>query len=92
MTRDEVLKLKDEMEYARNLYEASKKQLELNENRENEATYEFRIAEVDYVLDKLRYLISNDKLSKNRIDVLIVHCLNCLHGNIDGTVLDLEDK
>lgn len=92
MTRQEVEELNDERIYRIQLFENAKKQLELSNRQLEDTQIMYRIAEVDYVLDKVRHLIQQDKLSKAQIDTYLCHCLNCLHGNIDGTILDLEEE
>ena len=90
MTRDKVLAYKEELDYSLKQMQTSEQIFETAKNHFHDAQVEYRIAEVKYVLGKLDTLMYNDKLQKEDIQKYISHCINCLNGNIDGTVLDLE--
>ena len=76
--------LKKELEDAIRRYQTSQQILESTKRDLEIKKYQFRIAETYNVLDALnkRKDISND------IKTYLVHCMNCLNGNIDGIVLD----
>jgi hypothetical protein len=82
--------LKKELEYRQDLYRIAKDQFEVcRENLEN-TQIEFRIAEVERVLEGMETL---NKLGvTENFDRYITHCLNCLHGNIDGVVIAIEQN
>ena len=86
MTKDQerAEELKKELEDAIRRYQTSQQILETTKRDLEIKQYQFRIAEVYNVLDALNHRkdISND------IKGYLVHCMNCLNGNIDGTVLD----
>lgn len=56
-------------------------------NTYNKKIVEYRIASVDRVLDYIRCAKITDV---RRLDILLCHCQNKLHGNIDGVELDLS--
>lgn len=78
MTRKYVLKVVDELN---RLEEAC-----------NNARVNYRISEVKYVLSNVLDRARNNDLSSFDLETYLVHCLNCLNGNIDGTVLDMNKK
>ncbi len=92
MTRQQVVELYEEVKYRKDLCDSAAKQLELSQQMLNNATMDYRAAEVDYVLGMVRHMIGQDKLSKEQIDEYLCHCQNCLNGNVDGTILDLEEE
>ena len=92
VTMDEVLDVKEELEYSQKEYELARKQQEQAYEYMLEKQQEFRTKEVKYVLDTL--LTKNRSeggLSQDNIDIYLNHCLNCLAGNIDGCVVDLSN-
>lgn len=90
MTKGDVLQLKEELEYAEKMRVNAENQLETSKRYLASQQYEFRKAEVTYVLENLQYLISHDMIDKRAVDGYLCHCQNCLNGNIDGTVLDFS--
>ena len=76
--------LKKVLEDATRRYQTSQQILETTKHDLEITQYKFRIAETYNVLDALR-----DRGDINAdIDGYLVHCLNCLNGNIDGVVLN----
>lgn len=55
----------------------------------NDLIVKYRIESVDRVLE---YIRSREIIEKHRIDVLLCHCQNKLHGNIDGTEITLKES
>lgn len=84
-----IEELKKELEYRQDLYRIAKEQLDICEENLENAQMEFRIGEIERVLEGMETL--------NRLGVTegfnnyIVHCLNCLHGNIDGIVISIDE-
>ena len=72
--------------------EIAKRNLELCKRDVEKSQNEYRKAEVDYVLDSLLTWNRSGKLESKDIDLYLTHCINCLHGNIDGTVLVMEKE
>lgn len=74
------------------LAEAKRKEEEIKSiyNAYNKKIVEYRMASVDRVLG---YIRSTEITDVRRLDTLLCHCQNKLHGNIDGVELDLcEEK
>ena len=88
MTKDQerAEELKKELEDAIRRYQTSQQILETTKRDLEIKQYQFRIAEAYNVLSALNHRkdVSND------IKTYLVHCMNCLNGNIDGTVLDAD--
>ena len=82
--------LKVELQYCEEQYRVAKDNLELCKESLENAQIEFRIEEVKRVLDGMRTLISIGAMNEHEFDNYIVHCLNCLNGNIDGVVLSID--
>lgn len=66
---------------------ALKKKFEENEKAYDKIVKEYRIQSVIRVLDNLHRKLYTNKTDYKEIEKLIVHCLNKLHGNIDGIEL-----
>ena len=88
MSNIEVLKV--ELQYCQDQYRVAKDNLELCKESLENAQREFRIGEVERVLEGMRTLISLGVSNERQFDGYIVHCLNCLHGNIDGIVISID--
>ena len=83
-----IEELKGELEYCQEQYKNAKYSLELCKESLENAQIEFRIGEVERVLEGMRIL--NRMGVTNEFDGYLVHCLNCLHGNIDGIVISID--
>lgn len=82
--------LKGELQYCEEQYRIEKNNLELCKEALASAQINFRIGEVERVLEGMRTLISLGAVNGYKFDSYIVHCLNCLHGNIDGVVISID--
>lgn len=82
--------LKVELEYCQAQYKNAENNLEFCKESLEYAQREFRIGEVERVLEGMRTLISLGVVNESKFDGYIVHCLNCLHGNIDGIVISID--
>lgn len=91
MTKQEVLEVKEEMDYAEKLWGHDDKQQKSSKKRLKKAKHKFREAEVQYVLENLEYLVSKDMISRTDIDMFLVHCLKVLEGEHDGVVFDFSE-
>lgn len=83
-----IEELKKELEYRQDLYRVAKDQLDICKENLEQAQMEFRIGEIERVLEGMATL--NRLGVTEEFDNYIVHCLNCLHGNIDGTVISID--
>ena len=82
-----ALDLREEYEGLSREIEAKNRELEeLMERRRK-----LRMKEVDNVIDYVRTYARLGKLDTHEIDVLLCHCQNMMHGNIDGTFVTFED-
>lgn len=90
MNRNDVLKLQEEMEYCQKQMLLAEKTHKQCIEAFDKSRVEYRIAEVEYVLDAVLMRDRCGKLKNNDIQTYLTHCINCLRGNIDGTVLDME--
>lgn len=72
------------------LAEAKRKEEEIKSiyNAYNKKIVEYRMASVERVLEYIRSAKITDV---RRLDTLLCHCQNKLHGNIDGIELDLYE-
>lgn len=79
----------NEIERMRSCRDSLIKDVQEYEHKIENAKLEYRIESVDrvlnYILDKIR---KDEKIEEN----LIVHCLNKLHGNIDGVEINLKEN
>ena len=91
MTKQEVLEIKEEMDYAAKLFENDNKQQKSSKKRLKKAKHKFREAEVKYVLENLQYLINEDRINKQDIDMYLTHCLKVLDGEHDGVVFGFNE-
>jgi len=82
--------LKADLQYCQDQYRIAKANLELNQEYLEKAQIKFRIGEVERVLEGMRTLINIGAINKRDFGDYIVHCLNCLHGNIDGVVISID--
>lgn len=82
--------LKAELEYCQEQYKIAKGGLDFCKKSLENAQIEFRIGEVERVLEGIRTLISLGVTNERDFDKYIVHCINCLHGNIDGIVISID--
>lgn len=82
--------LKEELQYCQDQYNIAKNNLEICKKHLEDAKNQFRIEEVERVLEGMRTLISLGAVNEKKFDTYIVHCLNCLHGNIDGVILSID--
>lgn len=82
--------LRVELQYCQDQYRIAKDNLELCRESLEDAQIKFRIGEVERVLEGMRDLISLGVMNEREFDNYIVHCLNCLHGNIDGTIISID--
>ena len=82
-----ALDLMDEYEGLSREIEAKTRELEeLKEKRSK-----LRMEEVDNVIDYVRTYARLGKIDSHEIDVLLCHCQNMLHGNIDGAFITFKD-
>ena len=79
-----------ELRYCQDQYRVAKDNMELCKESLENAQIEFRIGEVERVLEGMRTLISIGVINERNFDNYIVHCLNCLRGNIDGAVISID--
>jgi hypothetical protein len=86
----DIEEYKAELEYWKKQYGVAKDNLEQCKESLEAAQIKFRVAEVRRVLEGMRDLISLGAVNEHEFDGYIVHCLNCLHGNIDGTVISID--
>ena len=79
-----ALEAQKSFEYAQRKYEAAKESLDDLGLYLNIKRLEYRVAEAGNVVSALleRNDISDD------VKTILTHCLNCLNGNIDGSVMD----
>ena len=82
-----ALNLRDEYERLTKEIEAKKRELEELEQKRKI----LRMEEVDNVIDYVRTYARIGKLDTHKIDGLLCHCQNMMHGNIDGTFITFED-
>lgn len=82
--------LKRKLQYSEEQYKIAKNNFEYCKKSLEDAQIEFRIGEVERVLEGMHTLISIGAVNERNFDNYIVHCLNCLHGNIDGSVISIE--
>ena len=90
---------KEEMQNFYNSIEEKRKEMEITEKQvqklEKEIILElerYRNLSVQRVLDYINHKCWNkETIDIDRLQTLIVHCLNKLNGNIDGIELSLED-
>lgn len=83
--------LKAELQYCQEQYRIAKDNLELNKEALKDAQIKFRIGEVERVLEGMRTLINIGAMNERELDNYIVHCLNCLHGNVDGIAISIDE-
>ena len=83
-----INKLYEELNAAKNEIETRKNQLQNEINQYNKALMEYRIKSVYRVLGFMSW--DTQRLTYDHIQLLLVHCMNKLNGNIDGTELKLE--
>lgn len=88
--RENIEDLRLELQYCQDQYKIAKDNMELCKESLENAQIEFRIGEVKRVLEGMRYLISLGAVNNSDFDNYIVHCLNCLNGNIDGVVISIN--
>lgn len=88
MSNIEDLRVK--LQYREDQYRIAKDNLKFCKESLENAQIEFRIGEVKRVLEGMRTLISLG-VNESKLDSYIVHCLNCLNGNIDGVVISIEN-
>ena len=91
MTRSDVLELKDELTYETEMYQSAKETLNICLHNLSQVQIKFRMAEVEYVLQELCWN-REGTIPKRELDTYLTHCINMLHGNIDGTVLNMENN
>lgn len=87
---NKIENLTAELQYCQDQYRIAKDNLELCKESLENAQIKFRIGEVERVLEGMRTLISLGSVNEREFDNYIVHCLNCLHGNIDGVVISID--
>ena len=80
--------LKAELQYHQKMYGVAKNNLDICKENLEDAQMNFRIGEVERVLEGMRTL--NRLGVTEEFDSYIVHCLNCLNGNIDGVVISID--
>jgi len=80
--------LKAELQYNQKMYEVAKNNLDICKENLEDAQMEFRIGEVERVLEGMETL--NRLGVTENFDRYITHCVNCLHGNIDGVVISID--
>ena len=66
-----------------------RQRLKDEEDRYNKLIQEYRRASVNRVLDHIRSEYRKGRLCN--LEILLCHCQNKLHGNIDGVELDLKE-
>jgi len=86
-----IEELKMELEYCQKQYEVAKNNFDICKENLEDAQMNFRIEEVERVLTGIGSLISIGEVNKRDLDRYITHCLNCLHGNIDGTIISIDE-
>lgn len=82
--------LRVELQYCQDQYKTAKDNLKLCKESLENAQIEFRIGEVKRVLEGMRTLIGLGVTNEREFDKYIVHCLNCLNGNIDGVIISID--
>lgn len=82
--------LKRELRYSEEQYKIAKNNFEYCKKSLEDAQIKFRIGEVERVLEGMHTLISLGVVNERKFDCYITHCLNCLYGNIDGTVISID--
>lgn len=82
--------LKNDLLYCQAQYKNAENNLEFCKESLEYAQRQFRIGEVERVLEGMRTLISLGVSNERQFDGYIVHCLNCLRGNIDGVVISID--
>lgn len=87
---NKIENLKEELEYCQKQYGVAKKNLDAWAEELEKAQRNFRIAEVERVLHGMRDLVNLNAVENRRFDNYIVHCINCLNGNIDGTIISID--
>lgn len=92
MNKCDVLEYKNSLEYAEKMFQNAQKTLDLCGERLDEAQKEYRFAEIEYVLGGLLQKNAYEQLSQKEVDLYLTHCINVIHGNIDGVVLDMEKE
>lgn len=91
MTKGEKIEdLRLELQYCQDQYKIAKDNMELCKESLENAQIEFRIGEVERVLEGMRTLINLHAMNERDFDNYITHCLNCLYGNIDGVVIPIN--
>lgn len=66
------------------------KELEKEKDIYEKRLLEYRIAEVNYVLENVASLIRTGKTDLREIGTYLCHCQNKLNGNIDGVILNFD--
>ena len=90
---------KEEMQNIYNSIEEKRKEMKITEKQvqqlEREITLEleiYRNKSVQRVLDYINHKCwEHEDIEIDKLQTLVVHCLNKLNGNIDGIELSLED-
>lgn len=91
---------KEEMQNIYNSIEEKRKEMRITEKQvqqlEREITLElerYRNKSVQRVLEYINNKCwEHENIEIDRLQTLVVHCLNKLNGNIDGIELNLEEK
>lgn len=92
MDRADVLKLKEVLEYDTKMLQiAEKNYIRCKEQLEKTKT-NFRLAEVEYVIGSVLQKNCYERLTQKEVELYLTHCLNVIHGNVDGVVLDIEKE
>ena len=82
--------LRAELQYCQDQFKIAKENMEFCKESLENAQIEFRIGEVKRVLEGMRTIIHLGAMNERDFDNYIVHCLNCLRGNIDGVVIPIN--
>ena len=70
----------------------AQKMIKVAEDYEKDAALKFLEYRIASAVRVLNYIYMNRKLKQQDIDLYICHCINKLNGNIDDTLLSLDDE
>lgn len=92
MNKEEIENIYDSIEEKRKEMRITEKQVQQLEREITLELERYRNKSVQRVLDYINHKCwEHENIEIDRLQTLMVHCLNKLNGNIDGIELSLED-